>query len=155
MSASIVLFLYLARQRVILPYLLPQALEEAPGKGSGDRVPAKPRGQEGAVLAEEQPSRGSREGKVVTPYRPPYRGFFSSQVSLSRDKEAMCCIYPSRLGRVAEGRCFQILLLAGCLGWMQRCVGEEAGHRCSMMWLEVRRGFHPLSSTPCDLAGWS
>lgn len=108
------------------------------------------------MLAEEQPSPspGSREGKVVTPHRPPCRGFFSSQVWLSRDKEATHCIYPPLWGGWPKAGAFRSCssrdAWAGCSGVRVR----EAGHRCSMMWLEIRRGFHPLSSTPCDCAGW-
>ena len=107
------------------------------------------------MLGEEQPPLGSREGKAVTPCRPPLRGFFSSQVSLSRNKEAARCIYPSCLGRVAEGRCFQVLLLTQYLGLDAAVRGaRDTGHHFSVMSLDIRRGFYPLSSNPCDSAGW-
>lgn len=113
-----------------------------------------PRGRRRAVLGEEQLPLGSREGKAVMCW-PPLCGFFCSQVSLSRNKEAACCIYPPCLGRVAEWRFFQVLLLTWYLRLDAAVHGaRDAGHHFSMMWLDIRRGFCPFSSDPCGSADW-
>lgn len=56
---------------------------------------------------------------------------------------------------MAEGKCFQVLLLTGCLGLDAAVRGRrDAEHHCSMMWLNIRRGYYPLSRSRCDHAGW-
>lgn len=86
-------------------------------KGTGNCAPAEP---QGAVLGEEHPLLGSRHGKAVTPCWPPLLGFFSL-LSLSRNKEAACCIYPSWGGWVKAGG-------YGCCSsldrWMHQCMGQ-------------------------------
>lgn len=114
------------------------------GKGSGDCAP----GQEWGWAVEK--GRLSRHADHLSVAFSAARS-----LSLSRDKEAICCFYPSCLGRVAEGRCFQVLLLTRCLGLdVTVCGTRDTGHHFSMMWLDIRRGFYTLSSDPCDSDGW-